>query len=134
MTAGLVTPLSFTVARATGLTGWIRRVGVKVNDTAWLNATVRVHFYENSPTSAAGDLAAWSSTESGYKGYVDVILSEQFSDPCVKGFGAPSVGSDIGFVAGGGSQVIYAILSSQSAVASPAAGKTFTVTLETVQN
>jgi hypothetical protein len=83
VTAGSVNPLALAVARANDKTGMIRRLRLKVNDAAWLNATIRVHLYRDSPTCANGDGRAWSTTESNYIGYSDIVLDRQFSDPIV---------------------------------------------------
>jgi hypothetical protein len=132
-TAGSVAPLTLAVARAANKSGAIRRLRLKVNDTAWLNASVRVHLYRQSPTVANGDNGAFSSTESNHIGYSDITLDRQFSDPCVKGIGIPAIGSEFNFEPDAGTANIYALLECRSAV-TPAASKTFTLTLEAYQN
>jgi hypothetical protein len=132
-TAGSVVPLTLAVARAAGKSGAIRRLRLKVNDTAWLNAIVRVHLYRQSPAVANGDNGALSSTESDHIGYSDITLDRQFSDSCVKGIGVPAVGSEFNFEPDPGTANIYALLECRGAV-TPAASKTFALTVEAYQN
>ena len=135
VTAGSCAPTSLTVARSNDKSFLIRRLSLKVNDTAWLNAVVRVHLYRDSPTYANGDGAAWISgtSESNYIGYCDVILDRQFSDPYVKGHGVPSVGSEWNCLPSAGTQNIFAVLETRSAV-TPGSAKVFSLTAEVHQN
>jgi hypothetical protein len=113
----------------------IRKVRLRVNDTAWLSAVVRVHLYRNSPTFANGDNAAWASgtTESDHIGYADVLLDRQFSDPFVKGHGVPVIGSEFNGIPTSGAQTIFAVLETRSAL-TPASARVFTLDLEVHQN
>lgn len=133
VTAGSVTPMSLTAARVNQGTGMVRRVRLKVNDTAWAAAVVRVHFYKNSPTCANGDNGAWSTTESEYLGSCDVTFDKSFSDPVVKGIGVPAAGSEINFDCASSSQLIYALLESRSVV-TPASAKVFSLVAEILAN
>ena len=134
-TAGSVVPITLAVARSNDKTVMIRRLRLKVNDTAWLNAVVRVHLYKDSPTFAVGDGGNWISgtTESTYIGYADIVLDRQFSDPFVKGFGVPAVGSEWNVEPSAGTQNIFAVLETRSAV-TPGSAKTFTLAAECHQN
>ena len=123
-TAGSVTPMALAVGRVAQGTGMLRRVRLKVNDTAWANGTVRVHIYKNSPTCANGDNGVWSTSESEYLGSCDVTFDRAFSDPFVMGVGVPAAGSEINFDCAASSQNIYALLEARSAV-TPGSGKAF---------
>lgn len=133
-TAGSCSAISLAAARANDAAGSVRRVYLKVNDTAWLNATVRVHLYRSSPTYAAGDGGTYTgnTTESGYLGSLDVTLSRQFSDPYVSGLGVPNDGGEIVFLPASGTQNIHAVLEARSAP-TPAASKVFTLAAEVYQ-
>jgi hypothetical protein len=132
-TAGSVSPMALAVGRIAQGTGMIRRARLKVSDTTWANATVRAHFYKNSPTVANGDNGAWSSSESEYLGCCDMVLDKSFSDPFVKGIGVPSAGSEINFDCAAGSQEMYALLEARTAV-TPGSAKTFSLTVEALAN
>lgn len=133
-TPGSVTAIQVAVARINGGTGMVRRLRLKVNDAVWLNNTIRVHLYRDSPTCAAGDTGVWAgnTTESNYLGYCDIVMDRQFSD-YVKGFGVVNVGSEINFDTAGGSQVLYALLESRSVV-TRAASKIFSLVAEALPN
>lgn len=135
VTAGSCNPISLAVARAIDSTGAIRRVYLRVNDTAWLNATVRVHLFRSAVTFAAGDggTLAGNLTESGYLGYCDVTLDRQFSNPFVAGHGVPAIGGEINFLPTSGAQTVFAVLEARSAV-TPTASKVFTLSAEVYQN
>jgi hypothetical protein len=131
--AASVAALALAAGRINGGTGMIRRARLAVNDTAWAGAIVRVHFYKSSPTVANGDNGAWASSESDYLGCCDVSLDKSFSDPAVKGIGAPACGAEINFACDSGSQNIYALLEARSAV-TPAAGAAFSLAAEILAN
>ena len=133
-TAGSCTAISLTAARANDTSGAVRRVRVRVNDSAWLNATVRVRFFRNSPTFATGDGSAIAAniTESESLGYCDVTLDQSFSD-YTAGIGAPAIGGEMNFVPTSGAQTIFAVLEARSGV-TPAASKVFSVFAEVYQN
>lgn len=134
-TAGSCTPITLAVARASNTTGAIRRASLKVNDSAWLNATVRVHLFQDTPTFSQGDGGTLTAnlTESGYLGYLDVTIDRSFASTTVKGHGVPAVGAEINFTPSSGTQNIFAVLEARSAV-TPAASKVFTVVVEALQN
>ncbi len=69
-TAGSVTPFSVVIPGGRGFK--LFRVSLLRSDPLVTSATFRVHFYNDSPTVANGDNAAWSSSSSGYQGYVDI--------------------------------------------------------------
>lgn len=137
--AGSVTPIALPVARIVGGTGMVRSLRLKVNDSAWKAATIRVHLFRDSPTVAVGDNGAlnvsetYAFTESNYMGYVDVAMPQQTSDGYVKGFGVRSIGGEWNFDAAPASQNIYALLEARTAV-TPGSAKTFSLVAETLQN
>lgn len=133
-TAGSVSPMQFSVCRDTsGATGMIRRVRVKTTDTGFAGATVRVHFYKSSPTSAVGDNGAYATTESDWIGDVDVILDHAFSDPLEKGIGVPAAGSEINYDCNSGVAVIYGLIETRTA-ATPQGAKAWIATVEALPN
>jgi hypothetical protein len=133
-TAGSVVPLSLAVSRASDKTGMVRRLRLKTNDTAWANATVRVHLFKNTPTLSVGDNAVFSggTTESEYLGYADITLDRHFSD-AEKGTGIPATGSEWNFEPSAGTQTIFALLEARSAI-TPGSAKVWTLAAETHQN
>lgn len=133
VTAGSCVPITLAVARINNASFMIRKLRLKVNDTAWLNATVRVHLYKNSPTYSNGDGGTWLTTESAHIGYADILLNLQFSDPVVKGIGVPSFGSEWNDTPSSGTQNIFAVLETLSAV-TPASASIWTLVAETHQN
>lgn len=140
-TAGSVTPIAMTVSRLPDVGGMVRRVRLRVDDASWKNATVRVHFYRDSPTLGVGDNGVFNSSEtlqsseSHYIGSADVLLDKQFAQGTVqvKGISVPNTGSEIVFDPSSGTQLIYALLEARTAV-TPAASKTFSLSLEVLQN
>lgn len=127
--------VTIAAARAVNAAGRIRRVGIKVNDSAWLAATVRVHFFQAVPIFLVGDGGAIAGqlSEAAYLGSCDVVLDKAFSATTVKGWVALSGVTEVNFVPATGTQDIYVVLEARSAVTA-AASKTFTLTLETNQN
>jgi hypothetical protein len=117
----------------------MRSLRLKVNDTAWKGATVRVHLFRDSPTVTVGDNGAlntsetYAFTESNYMGYCDIALPQQTSDGYVKGFGVRSIGGEWNFDAAAGSQNIYVLLEARTGV-TPGSAKTFALVAETLQN
>jgi hypothetical protein len=136
-TAGSCSALGLPAARLPipACTGMIRRARLMVNDTAWLNAVVRCHFFKLNPTFSNGDGGNFAGglNESTYLGACDVTLNEQFSDPYVKGIGAPNAGTEVNFDTASGTQNIYAVLECRSSV-TPAASSTWSLTAEVLQN
>lgn len=134
-TAGSCSAVAVAAARAVDATGMLRRCRVKVNDAAWLNAQLYVHVFKDQPAFASGDNAAFAAalTESNYIGAFDVTLDRQFSDPFVKGVGAPRAGAEMNFDPKAGTQNVYFVIETRTAV-TPGSAKTFTVVFEVLQN
>jgi hypothetical protein len=79
-TAGSVTPLSFSVARAAVLPA-VTAVRLRKTGTSITNAVFRLHLFSSSPTVANGDNGAFSASgQAGYLGAVDVVMSQVFTD------------------------------------------------------
>lgn len=131
-TAGSVTAMTFTVARANGLSGMIRRARIKKTSTSTTNASFRLHLYTSIPTVTNGDNGVWLSTQSGYLGAIDLPADRAFSD-AASGVGVPIAGSDIDYVCGGSVTAIYGLLEARAAY-TPTSGETITVELENLQN
>lgn len=135
-TAGSVAPLSWTAARVATGSFSIRRARLKKSTNTTTNASFRLHLYSTSPTSAAGDNAAYSTTHSGYLGAVDLDASgangRVFSDPAASVIGVPNVGAEINVKLASG-QTIYGLLEARAAYA-PGSAEVFTVNLEIMQN
>lgn len=129
VTAGSVTPMSFTMSRVTGVGGMLRRVRVRKSGTSVANATFRVHIYTASPTMTNGDNGAWSSNQvANYVGSVDVTLDKVFTDGS-SGYGAPLIGNEINFTA----DTCYIVLEARAAY-TPGSAEVFTVDLELLRN
>ncbi len=78
-TAGSVSPMTFVIPYGRGFK--LQRVGLLHSATTVTDAQFRIHLYKDSPTCANGDNSAWSTTVSGYLGYVDIDGQNQaFSD------------------------------------------------------
>ncbi len=135
-TAAQCAGVPIAVARAADKGGMIRRVRLKINSATWLNAIIRVHLFKDTPTFTNADNGNFAAgvTESNYLGYADVTLDQSFSDPFVKGVGAPAAGGEFNFEPSSGTQYVYAVLQARSAVNADAASQTFTVTAECLQN
>jgi len=76
-TAGSVTPFAFTVPR------WAKvwRARIRKDNATNTNAKFRLHLYYSSPTPANGDNGAWSTTQSGYLGFIDLdMTTDAFTD------------------------------------------------------
>ena len=135
-TAGSCAAIALAVARAADKTGMVRRLRLKVNDAAWLNATVRVHLFKDNPTFANGDAGTFAAglSESNYMGYSDIVLDQSFSDPFAKGIGAPAVGGEFNFDPASGTTNIYAVLEARSTTGTVGASKVFSLVAETLRN
>lgn len=135
VTAGSVTPLSWTAARVAAGSGCVRRARLKKSGTTVTNASFRLHLYAASPTLTNGDNGAWLSTQSTYMGAIDLDMSgtsgRVFSD-AAEVVGVPVVGSEITFSLGSG-QTIYGLLEARAAY-TPANAEVFTCELEVFQN
>src|SRR5690606_2424241 len=69
-TAGDVEPLTFVIPYGSGLKIW--RAGLLKSSTTTTNAVFRLHLYKDKPTCANGDNDTWSTTVSGYQGFIDI--------------------------------------------------------------
>jgi hypothetical protein len=69
-TAGSVTPMTFPVKQ--GRMFKILKAELTRSAASVTNAAFRLHLYRDSPTVANGDNGAWSSTASGYEGFIDI--------------------------------------------------------------
>ncbi|HET7095279.1 MAG TPA: hypothetical protein VFI22_17450, partial [Thermomicrobiales bacterium] len=134
-TAGLVTPLTWNVARAAGLSSVIRRARLKKSATSITNASFRLHLYNSDPSAATGitngDNGAFLTKIAGYIGAIDITVDKAFSDAAA-GIGAPNSGSDITCIPASG-QAIYGLIEARAAY-TPGNAETFTVELEAWQN
>lgn len=138
VTAGSVVPLTLAVARDVGLTGLIRKLRLKTTDTAFKDASVRVHLFASAPVPTVGDngvltsSGTMASTESNYLGFSDITLRSAFSD-AVKGFGVAAFGYEFVFQTSGNAN-IYALLESLTAVAVTGSANVWTLTAEVFQD
>jgi hypothetical protein len=125
-TAGSVTPMTFTVGgTAVGAEFVLERIKLAKSTTSVTNASFRVHLWSASPTVAAGDNAAMSTSGTAtYLGYYDVTIDKAFTDGSA-GFVATLRDNAIVLT----TQYIYGLLEAQAAY-SPGNAETFTVTIE----
>lgn len=130
VTAGSVTPMSFSVARVSGGSGMVRRARLRKTDTSTTNAAFRLHLYSGSPGASNGDGAAWLTSLSGYMGSIDITADKVFTANAA-GQGVPGVGVEMSFVAT--ALVIYGLLEARAAY-TPASAEVFTLELEVIQN
>lgn len=130
--AGSVVPLSFTVARAAGGTGSIRRARLKKSGASVTNASFRLHLYRTLPTVTNGDNGVWLSIHANYLGAIDIVADRAFSD-AAGGEGVPTVGGEITFDLPDGQSVVYGLLAANLAY-TPLASEVFTVSLEVYQD
>lgn len=128
-TAGSVSPMSFSLARVTGLGGMVRRVRLRKSGTSITNASFRIHFYRASPTPSNGDNGAWlTGSVADYVGAVDITCDRVFTDGA-SGNGVPNVGSELNFT----SDTYYALIEARAAY-TPGNAEVFTVELELLRN
>lgn len=126
-----VTPMSFVVTGNVHGPLFVRRVKIKKSTNVTTAAQFRLHLYASSPTVANGDNGAWSSSESGYYGSIDVTVDKAFTDPASNGVGVPQSGTGTEITVPGGTDLtIYGLLEARAAYA-PGAQEVFTVILET---
>lgn len=142
-TAGSVTPLQFTVARANSFTG--RVVGAQIiTDSATAIGAIRLHLFNTTPFAAAGfqaDNAAlaltYAALTTGSAGssphYIGSIDFETFVAHTAS---ARSIGqanqTELHFDCAAASQIIFGLLEARAAW-TPASGQKFTVALDVVQ-
>lgn len=128
-TAGSVTPLSFKIP-GRGMKIW-RAVLLKSSTTV-TNANFRLHLYKDSPTCANGDNGAWSTTVSGYQGYIQIDASGTTFTDDSSGSGVfvnNSVFAPM-FVMADLDRRLYGLLQNTTATGyAPADSESFTVTL-----
>ena len=132
-TAGNVVPLEFPgVAARAGDAFSIDRVKIAKSGTTLTNASFRLHLFSASPTSSAGDNAAFNSSEvlavstvASYIGTFDVTIGKGGTAAAV-GFGVPTTGDRI---IESGTATVYGLIEARGAY-TPASGETFTVTLQ----
>lgn len=135
VTAGSVVALVFAAARAADKPITISRVRVKTDDVGGtvLNVVARVHLFRNTPVPTVGDNGAFNaagviaSNEAEYLGFVDVTLSQQFSDQS-KGFAAFALSA----LPKSGTVNIYGLIETRT-VFTPGSAKTWHVSLEVEQ-
>lgn len=130
-TAGSVVPLSYPMGTKDTL---IRRVRINKTSTGVTGASFRVHFYTASPTCANGDNGAWSTSMSGYLGFMDATVDKVFTNGA-SGQGATTsgLGTEIIFpeASGQAAPILYALVEARGAYA-PGAQEVITVLLETM--
>lgn len=128
-TAGSVVPLSFPGAViAQGCVSLLRSVRIRKSGTTTANASFRVHFFNASPTSAAGDGATFATTGSASMlARFDVSTDQAYSDGA-NGRGKSMQGDDVEFTISSGN-TLYALIEARGAY-TPAANETFDVVLE----
>lgn len=130
--AGSVVAMQLDVGRLALSSVMIRRIKVHKLGTSTTNAQFRVHFFRTSPTSAAGDNAAFSTNNvADYIGAFDVTIDRAFTNGSA-GFGVPTAGNDMS-VKLSDSTFIYALIEARAAY-TPQASESFTVTLDDLQN
>lgn len=133
--AGTVTKLSWNIHRSPSGSVRINRAKIKKSGTGVTNASFRLHLYSSSPTPANADAGVWSTTESGYLGFIDIVVDKAFSDGA-SGHGVPVYTNvcQIDVRLPGTSDLpagkkIYGLLEARGAY-TPASGEVFTVYLE----
>jgi hypothetical protein len=131
VTAGSVVPMQLAVARLADALAETSRIRLKKSGAVLTNAQFRVHLYRNSPTIANGDNGAWSTTESGYVGFLDVTIDKAFTDGA-KGIGTVGAGNEILLQPALGTQNVFALLEARAAY-TPASAEVFTLEVEVEQ-
>jgi hypothetical protein len=144
ITAGSVTPLQFTVARAVGGTGRIIGSRLAVSSATAFGA-IRLHLFNTTPFAAGsfqGDNAAMALTYAAFKtgsagtnpNYIGFIDYTSFTAHTTS---AVSVGvanqTELAFFCAAASQVIFGLLEARAAF-TPASAETFNVALDIVQD
>lgn len=142
-TAGDVTPLTFTVARANGLSG--RVIGAHlITDSATAFGAIRLHLFNTTPFAAAGFQAdnsalalTYTALTTGSAGssphYIGSIDFETF---IAHSASARSIGqaspTELVFDCAAANQLIYGLLEARAAF-TPASAQKFTVGLDVIQ-
>jgi hypothetical protein len=136
-TAGSVVPLEFeNAARLPGRGGRIKGAKLSKDATTATAAAFRVHLYSSAPTPANGDNGAFSTSESGYIGSIDIDMSSgavTFASPTALAEWSAAV--DLPFQAVDGETSIFGLIQNTHATGyTPASGEAFTVTLAIEQD
>lgn len=130
VSAGAVTPLAWTVVRATALNAHITRARLQKSGTSTTNASFTLYLFTASPSTITnGDGGAFSvSGSAAYVGKIAITVADVFTDGA-SGAGSSSVGSDIKFQCGAGSTQLFGFLVA-SAAYTPSSAEAFSITLE----
>lgn len=125
--SGSVAALQLPSARFPGGNGSVKAVSITKSNASVASAAFRVHLFTTSPTSAAGDNAAFAVTNGrarGYLGSVDVTVGQALGD------GAHGRATcDIQFDTTKPSDSLYALIEARGTY-TPASAETFDVTFE----
>ncbi len=127
-TAGSVTPMTFSFQ--SGSAARIKKAELVRSASSVTNASFRLHLYRDSPTVANGDNGAWSSTGSGYEGFIDIAApGTAFSSTSIAHgvYVNNSVASDLHIILDGDAK-LYGLLEARGAY-TPSAQETFAVSL-----
>lgn len=130
-TAGSVTKMSFSVARATGLGALIRGATLRKSGTSATNAYFRLWLFKTDPTvdAASGDnLAFLTNNSANVIGAIDFVVDMACSDGVV-GRGVPRVGSEIVCT----TDTVYGLLQALAGY-TPANAEVFAIDLSLLQN
>lgn len=132
VTAGSVTPVSFTAVDINGAPLTIDRVRISTTDTgaSTAGASFRVWFYQSSPTVLAGDGAAFSTNRGTFIGSMTGNLIT-FGDGGVA-LCTSEVGSRIITLPTSSAETVFALLQTLTTF-TPLSASTFTLTIEGFQ-
>lgn len=126
-TAGSVVPMLFPV-NGRGFKIW--RATLLRSSTTVTDAQFRLHLYKDSPTVANGDNAAWSTSASGYQGFIDIDgQAPAFTDDSI-GHGVYLSNAVFApmFVVTDADRKLYGLLEARDTY-TPTSAEVFTVTL-----
>jgi hypothetical protein len=134
-TAGSVVPVSLlnvvlTNGNEGAVSGAVRLEACRIRKTGTgtTSASFRVHLFQTSPTSAAGDNAAFSSNNAAnYLGAFDVAVDRAFTDGAA-GRGLSVTGTPMTVTLASGTTV-FALVEARGAY-TPATSEVFTIVLE----
>ena len=127
-TAGSVSPMTFKIPSGRGIK--LHRVELLRSSTTVTDGQFRFHLYKDSPTPANGDNSAWSTTASGYQGYIDIDgQTPAFTDDS-KASGVPVSNSVFVpmFIYTDADQTLYGLLEARDTY-TPTSAEVFTMTL-----
>lgn len=119
VTAGSVVPMSFNICPANGIPIYILKARLITQTSGGAGVTTsfgvfKLHLYGQSPTVAAGDGTAFSTTLVNWAGTLDGTLGFQGTDYSVCEM-APTFGNSVMVIPAGGSTTIYGLLQIQAA-------------------